>query len=125
MLNLHLNPRNTLLKFDKQLPVYNWYYPFPYEEVPTLDDLLLEADTAISLNTTTIDFYPLNYMSASMRMHRSFKEKGLQHLSPSTRTSYRIFLDEYMQAQGYHAISGYSYSRQCWIPRNSRSRRPH
>lgn len=77
----------------------------------TLDDLLLEADTAISLNTTTIDFYPLNYMSASVKMHRSFKEKELQHLSPSTRTSYRIFLDEYMQAQGYHAISGYSYSR--------------
>ncbi|MBL0388416.1 coproporphyrinogen III oxidase family protein [Tumebacillus sp. ITR2] len=82
----------------------------------SLDDLLAEADAAIALGTTTIDFYPLNYMSASLKMHRSFKEKGLEMLSPSTKTSYRMFLDEYMRAQGYHPINGYSYTRPKQLP---------
>ena len=37
MLDLHLNSRDTLLKFDQQLPVYNFYYPFPEEENEIFD----------------------------------------------------------------------------------------
>src|SRR5918912_92683 len=29
---MHLNPLPTLLKFDRQLPVYNWLYPFESED---------------------------------------------------------------------------------------------
>lgn len=76
----------------------------------SLDELLEEADAAMALETTTIDFYPLNNMSASLKMHRSIKEEGLSPLSPATKISYRIFLDEYMRAKGYHPINGYSYT---------------
>ena len=76
----------------------------------SLDDLLEEADQAIALRTTTIDFYPLNYMSASLKMHRLFKENRLQPLSPTTKISHRMFLDEYMRAKGYVPINGYSYT---------------
>lgn len=31
-LDLHVNSYATLLKFDKQIPVYNWYYPFVSDE---------------------------------------------------------------------------------------------
>ncbi|MDT9721099.1 radical SAM protein [Paenibacillus sp. ClWae2A] len=85
----------------------------------SLDDLLKEADQAMSLNTTTIDFYPLNYMSASLKMHRLFKENHLQPLSPATKISYRMFLDEYMRAKGYIPINGYSYT----LDRKSHSQR--
>ncbi|KEO82590.1 coproporphyrinogen-III oxidase family protein [Tumebacillus flagellatus] len=77
----------------------------------SLDDLLEEAEAAMALGTATIDFYPLNNMSASLKMHRSIKEKGLTPLSPATKISYRMFLDEYMRAKGYHPINGYSYTR--------------
>lgn len=77
----------------------------------SLDDLMAEADAAIALGTTTVDFYPLNYMSASLKMHRQFKERGLEPLSPATKIGYRMFLDEYMRAKGYIPINGYSYTR--------------
>src|SRR5690606_32633006 len=37
MFDMHLNSHDTLLKFDQQLPVYNWYYPFPKEENEIFD----------------------------------------------------------------------------------------
>ena len=77
----------------------------------SMDDLIMEAEAAIALGTTTVDFYPLNYMSASLKMHRNFKEHGLEPLSPATKIGYRMFLDEYMRAKGYIPINGYSYTR--------------
>lgn len=41
--SVKINPKDTLLKFDQQVPVYNWYYPFASPENPVLD-----AHTALS-----------------------------------------------------------------------------
>jgi len=77
----------------------------------SLADLYKDASEALKLQTTTIDFYPLNNLAAQARMYRSMKAAGLQHLSATKRLQYRIKLDEFMREQMYAPISGYSYSR--------------
>lgn len=43
LFDLRVNDAQTLLKFDQQLPIYNWYYPFPEE-----DNRPIEMDQALS-----------------------------------------------------------------------------
>jgi coproporphyrinogen III oxidase-like Fe-S oxidoreductase len=75
------------------------------------DDLNHDIDEALSLKTTTIDFYPLNNLAAQIRMHKRVHASGLQHLSASQRLQYRRKIDQQLRARGYCAINGYSYSR--------------
>lgn len=77
----------------------------------SLDDLLEDAEAALSLGTTTVDFYTLNNMSASVKLHRACEEEGLKRLSAATKVSYRMYLDEYLRARGYVPINGYSYTK--------------
>ncbi len=75
------------------------------------EDLNYDINQALSLESTTIDFYPLNNLAAQVRMHRKAHESGLQHLTASQRTQYRRIIDQKLRARGYCAINGYSYTR--------------
>lgn len=77
----------------------------------TPEDLSHDVQEALSLNTTTIDFYPLNNLAAQVRMHKRVLTSGLQHLSASQRMRYRLDIDRLLRQQGYRPINGYSYSR--------------
>ncbi|GET41308.1 coproporphyrinogen-III oxidase family protein [Microseira wollei] len=77
----------------------------------TPDDLYHDVNEALSLQTTTVDFYPLNNLAAQTRMYRMMRETGLQHLSATQRMQYRYNIDNYLRARGYSKINGYSYSR--------------
>jgi len=76
----------------------------------SVEDLTRDIDEALSLKSTTIDFYPLNNLAAQVRMHKR-AQSGLQHLSASERIRYRRIIDQELRAQGYCAISGYSYAQ--------------
>lgn len=77
----------------------------------SLDELLSDTEMALQLGTTTVDFYLLNNMAASVKLHRSARDAGLQSLPATTRIAYRLFLDEYLRSRGYAPINGYSYAR--------------
>ncbi|HVU69733.1 MAG TPA: hypothetical protein VHD63_21545, partial [Ktedonobacteraceae bacterium] len=38
-IRMHFNPQPSLLKFDRQLPTYNWLFPFDLEEQKVADPL--------------------------------------------------------------------------------------
>jgi len=75
------------------------------------EDLSRDISEALSLETTTVDFYPLNNLAAQARMHKRVHESGLQHLTASERLEYRHSIDRQLRARGYCAINGYSYGR--------------
>src|ERR1700741_2372501 len=75
------------------------------------EDLSHDISEALDLETTTIDFYPLNNLAAQVRMHKQVHTLGLRHLSASQRMQYRRDIDQQLRAHGYHAINGYGYSR--------------
>lgn len=77
----------------------------------SLDDLLLDLDRVNELGMTTVDYYPLNNAVTQLRLHRAFAQRGLKPLSPNTKISYRMFLNEYLRAQGYVPHNGYSFMR--------------
>lgn len=77
----------------------------------TLDDLLTDVDRVNELGMTTVDYYPLNNAVTQMRLHRAFAERDLKPLSANTKASYRMFLNEYLRAQGYVPHNGYSFTR--------------
>lgn len=77
----------------------------------TLDDFLTDVDRVRELETTTVDYYPLNNVSSQLRLHRAFADHELRPLSANTKLSYRMFLNEYLRAQGYVPISGFSFTR--------------
>lgn len=76
----------------------------------SVDQLYYDAEMAMQLQTTTIDFYPLNNLAAQVRMHRLVQQSDLQYLSATQRTQYRLLLDQHMRTHGYIPINGYSYS---------------
>jgi anaerobilin synthase len=75
------------------------------------EDLNHDINEALSLKTTTIDFYPLNNLSAQVRLHRNVHDSGLQHLSASQRIQYRRIIDQRLRERDYCAINGYSYAK--------------
>lgn len=77
----------------------------------TLDDVLADIDIVNQLEVTTVDYYPLSNIAAQVRLHRAFASQGLRSLSAKTRLSYRMFLNEYLRAQGYVPNSSYSFTR--------------
>lgn len=77
----------------------------------SLDDLLDDVEQANALNMTTIDYYTLNNIVAQTQMHRAFTKQGLRPLSANTKLSYRMFLNEYLRAQGYVPNNGYSFTK--------------
>ena len=77
----------------------------------SLDDLLNDFDQANALNMTTIDCYTLNNIVAQTKMHRAFAQQGLKPLSANTKLSYRMFLNEYLRAQGYVPNNAYSFAK--------------
>ncbi|QBD77342.1 radical SAM protein [Ktedonosporobacter rubrisoli] len=77
----------------------------------TLDDFVTDIDLIKELGTRTIDFYPLNNCSSQLRLHQAFAKHGLKPLSANTKLSYRMFLNEYMRAQGYVPHNGHSFTR--------------
>ncbi|HLG60795.1 MAG TPA: radical SAM protein [Ktedonosporobacter sp.] len=86
----------------------------------TLDELIADIDGYLALGTTSIDCYPLNNASTQRKLHQAFREAGLNPLSANTKLSYRIFLNEYLRAQGYVPINGYSYTKQTPETRDQR-----
>jgi len=89
-----------------------------------LEDLYHDLHEALSLGTTTVDFYPLNNLAAQVRMLRKIKEAGLENLSATTRVQYRSELDRCLRQSEYSRINGYSYSRSQGSPGATIQHRP-
>lgn len=91
---------------------------FPYTNVDMIygiagqqvEDAVDDAVRAVALGTTTIDFYPLNNVTAQPRMHRELRKRGLLRPGAQARLQQRQSIDEYMSAEGYRRISGYGYA---------------
>jgi anaerobilin synthase len=75
-----------------------------------LDELFRDVTAAVSLQTTTIDVYPINNLAASRGMHVALTKAGLEPLAESTRVQFRICLRQLFQELGYRPISGYSFA---------------
>jgi anaerobilin synthase len=91
---------------------------FPYTNVDLLygmagqdtDQLYGDLSAVVSLQTTTIDVYPINNLAASRSMHREIAQAGLDFLPATMRLQFRICLDQFFHERGYAPISGYSYA---------------
>jgi coproporphyrinogen III oxidase-like Fe-S oxidoreductase len=77
----------------------------------TLDDFLMDVDQVNALGMTTVDYYTLNNVASQLRLHRAFAQRGMKPLSANTKVSYRMFLNEYLRAQGYVPHNSYSFTR--------------
>jgi oxygen-independent coproporphyrinogen-3 oxidase len=76
----------------------------------TREELLRDASEALALGTTTVDFYPINNLSAQPRMHKAADAAGCETLAASVKMTYRMLLDQFMLSQNYVPISGYAYA---------------
>jgi anaerobilin synthase len=74
------------------------------------EELYHDANSALRLQTTTIDFYPINNLAAPRLMHRTIREARLDYLPATTRVRYRIYLDDLLRSHGHAQINGYGYS---------------
>jgi len=91
---------------------------FPYTNIDMIygiagqrvEDVIRDADSAIQLATTTIDFYMLNNLAAQAKMHRSLNDQGLQRPTAAERLEQRRQLAQHMVSRGYARINGYSYA---------------
>src|SRR5258705_3449101 len=91
---------------------------FPYTNVDMIygiagqavEDAVWDAERAIKLHTTTIDFYPLNNLAAQARMHRNLHAQGMSPRSAAERMEHRRTIDWHMQSRGYSRINGYGYA---------------
>jgi oxygen-independent coproporphyrinogen-3 oxidase len=91
---------------------------FPYTNVDLLyglagqelDDLCGDISAAVSLQTTTIDVYPINNLMASRVMHSAIAKAGLGLLPETKRVQFRLYLDQLFRDLGYAPISGYSFA---------------
>ncbi len=88
----------------------------------SLDDFLNDVDQVNELGMSTVDFYLLNNVVSQLRLHRGFETHGLQPLSANTKLSYRMFLNEYMRAQGYIPNSSYSFTKNTSAPASGAER---
>ncbi len=77
----------------------------------TVADVLEDAAEAMALHTTSVDFYPMNNLAAQVRMHRSFNNLGFLKPNATERMKQRSEIANYMLANGYHRINGYSYAK--------------
>jgi coproporphyrinogen III oxidase-like Fe-S oxidoreductase len=92
---------------------------FPYTNIDmiygmagqSIDDVLADAETALSLDTTTIDFYPLNNVAAQPRLHRTFSEHNMPRLTATERLEQRRAIAKYMVSLGYRRINGYGFAK--------------
>jgi oxygen-independent coproporphyrinogen-3 oxidase len=73
-------------------------------------ELYDDAEEALRLQTTTIDFYPINNLTAPRLMHRLIRKAGLGYLPATTRVQYRRYIDTLLRSRGYAPINGYGYS---------------
>lgn len=74
------------------------------------DELYDDAEAALRLQTTTIDFYPVNNFAAPRPMHRAIRNSGLDYLPATKRIQYRRYLATLLRSRGYAPINGYGYS---------------
>jgi coproporphyrinogen III oxidase-like Fe-S oxidoreductase len=75
-----------------------------------LDQLYGDITAALNLQTTTVDVYPINNLSAPRSMHHAIARAGLTFLPATTRVQFRIYLDQFFRERGYAPISGYGYA---------------
>jgi coproporphyrinogen III oxidase-like Fe-S oxidoreductase len=91
---------------------------FPYTNIDMIygiagqqiEDVVEDAESAIKLGTTTIDFYMLNNLAAQNKMHKALEGQGLQRPTAKQRLEQRQRLAEFMLSCNFARISGYSYA---------------
>jgi len=77
----------------------------------TIEEFENDLLAVSGLNTTTVDVYPLNNLTAPIRMHRSLESAGLELLSGGIRHRFRRHASTVLGDLGYSPISGYAYAR--------------
>jgi coproporphyrinogen III oxidase-like Fe-S oxidoreductase len=77
----------------------------------TRDEVQEDLLSITSLNTTSVDIYPINNLSASNGMHRSIRESSQHYLSAAERVRFRALLERALRDMGYAPISGYGFAR--------------
>ena len=76
----------------------------------TLDQLHSDLTAVVSLQTTTIDVYPINNLVASHSMHREIARAGLSYWPATTRLQFRRYIDQFFRDRGYAPTSGYGFA---------------
>lgn len=77
----------------------------------TRDEVEEDLLSVTSLNTTSIDVYPINNLSASNSVHRSIRNSGQRYLAATERMHFRALLERALRGMGYAPISGYGFAR--------------
>jgi coproporphyrinogen III oxidase-like Fe-S oxidoreductase len=83
-------------------------YGFPCQSI---EDTLSDLMEAVSLGTTTVDFYPLNNLAAQVGMHKAFIREGKGPLGARSRLEQRRTIAQSMNLLGYGRINGYGFAR--------------
>lgn len=106
----------TLEQLEQTAALVNAMFPYTNVDIlyglagQTEDELLRDAESAMALGTTTVDFYPINNLTAPPIMHKELKASGQDYLPASTRLRYRMIIDDLLRSRGYVPINGYGYS---------------
>jgi len=75
----------------------------------SIDDFLKDLHFATSLNTKTIDVYPINNVVIQKRLDDAYQAHNFQPASGLTKFSMNILLNEYMRNNGYLPHNGHGY----------------
>lgn len=107
----------TLTEIRRTAEAVNAAFPYTNTDIlyglagQTLSDLENDVTGVLALNTTTVDFYPINNLSAPRGMHRAMEQQGWAVASAKVRHSQRECINLMLRMNGFVPISGYSYSR--------------
>lgn len=87
----------------------------------TVDEFLLDLDSAVSLGLQNLDFYPINNAVTQTRLHRAYESLGLTPTSGSVKFYMNALLREVMKDRSFLPHNGHGYVR---VPTTEISRDP-
>jgi len=75
----------------------------------TTEEFIIDLTHAASLETKTIDLYPINNYSIQNRLHKEYKKNNLLPKSGLSKISFKILGDITMRSLGYLPHNGHGY----------------
>lgn len=83
------------------------------------EELLYDLKQATELEPETINFYPINNIAITPKLHKAYMAKGMGPSSLSHRQVLRLFGDTFLRGCGYAPCNGHSYIKDaCRLPLN-------
>lgn len=75
----------------------------------TIDDFLSDLKQIITLNTPTIDVYPINNIVTQNKLDGKYRDSGLKPITALEKLMMNLILRDYMLASGYLPHNGHGY----------------